>query len=341
MNTRYATDQEIRNWNDLIVESPNSGNILQGKEFMEQKAESGWTIRYLMDDLCAIAIMEKTLPLFGKIWYCPKGPCIATKEELTELLPRLQEFAHRQGVISLKIEPELDHAIDMSKLGLYKTKPIQYNYATVLIDLSPPLDDILKSLNQKGRHAIRRAERDGVIVKQVEINDENTKLMYELFKETSEGAGFVIRPYDYYRRFYERYGDNGGLFFAYYEEQVVAGAFAMVFGSKSIYKDGASIRKRTAYGASHLLQWRVIEWAKSKGSRQHDLAGVPPIVSIRDDTHPFYGLGRFKTSFNKTVTEFVGTYNLPVAQRRGLFWHNYLENVVRKAYFMIHKESWY
>lgn len=341
MNMRYATPDEIAQWNDIIIASPNGGNILQGKEFMEQKAEKGWTPRYLMDDICAIAVMGKSLPLFGKIWYLPKGPCVSTLEELAELLPRLRQFAAHEGVVSLKIEPELDHTVDLSGLDLHKTTPVQLINSTVLIDLTPSLDDIMKNFNQKGRHAIKRAERDGATVKQVDTSDENAKIMYDLLRITAEDAGFAIKSFDYYRRFYQRYGDRGALFFAYYEGEVVASAFAYIQGEKSVYKDGASIRKRTVYGASHLLQWHVIQWAKARGSKVHDLAGVPPIASLTDETHPLYGLGRFKTSFNKTVTEYVGAYNLPVARFRGLFWHKYLERIVKKLHFVIHKESWY
>lgn len=338
---RYATEDEIKNWNGIVSHNPDGGNILQGKEFAWQKAESGWTPRFILDDVCAFTALEKPVFPLGKVWYIPKGPGIATPDELKELLPRLKQFAKKHGAFTVKIEPELDHSTDLSSLELTKTAPIQYNYATVLVDLSPSTDEIMKSLNQKGRHAIRRAERDGVIIKKVEPTDENCQIMFDLFKETATGAGFAIRTPEYYQSFYRRYGDNGGLFFAYVNDKPVAGAFAMVQGEKSMYKDGASIRERVVYGASHLLQWEVIKWAKSKGSKQHDLAGVPPIAEIKNEKHPFYGLGRFKTSFNKTVTEYVGAYELPIKPLQAWLWHKGVEKIVRKLYFKRHKQSYY
>ena len=341
MNIRYATESEIENWNSIVDQNPSGGNILQGYEFTQLKAASGWIPRYILDDECALGVIEKKIPLLGKVWYCPKGPGIATKAQLANLLPELTEFARKEGVFTIKIEPELDHTVDLSDLPLIKTRPIQYNYATVLVDLSPSLDEIMKNLNQKGRHAIRRAERDGVIVKKVEPTDENCQIMYDLFKGTATGAGFVIRSPKYYQDFYRKYGDNGALFFAYVDSQPVAGAFAMVQGEKSMYKDGASVRERPVYGASHLLQWEVIKWAKSKGSKEHDLAGVPPIAEIKNPNHPFYGLGRFKTSFNKTVTEYVGAYEVPVQPLKAKLWTTYIEKVVRRLYFKKHHESYY
>jgi len=341
MNIRYATDVEIRDWNTIVNQNPSGGNILQGYEFTQIKTDAGWTARYILSDECALAVLEKNIPLLGKVWYCPKGPGIATKEQLATLLPQLTDFARKEGVFTIKIEPELGSTVDLSDLRLIKTRPVQYNYATVLIDLSPDLNTIMKSFNQKGRHAIHRAERDGVTVKKVEPTDENCQIMYDLFKETATGGGFAIRPPEYYQSFYRRYGDDGGLFFAYVDNKPVAGAFAMVSGEKSMYKDGASVRDRVVYGASHLLQWEVIKWAKSRGSKEHDLAGVPPIAEIKNPDHSFYGLGRFKTSFNKTVTEYVGAYEVPVRPLRAKLWTKLIEKVVRRLYFKKHHESYY
>ena len=341
MDARFATESEISNWNDHIISNPGGGNILQGKEFLSIKQLAGWRIRYLFVGTRAIAVMEKHILLLGKVWYCPKGPSTSSLDDLADLLHELRPFARKNGVFTIKIEPELDHTTDMSSLGLLKTSPIQYNFSTVYVDLSPGLEDIMKNLNQKGRHAIRRAERDGVSVKAVPSTDENCDVMYELFQETASGAGFAIRPASYYKHFYNAYGDNGQLFFAYFDGKVVAGAFAMVQGTQSMYKDGASIRERTAYGASHLLQWHVIQWAKAKGSLRHDLAGVPPISEIKNEQHPFYGLARFKTSFNKEVTEYVGAYEVPVHPLKSKLWVRYIEKIVRKSYFMRHHESYY
>jgi len=343
MQIRFANEPEIQGWNELIDENPNGGNILQGKEFLHLKVRSGWKVRYILSDYCAFAVIEKQIPALGKVWYCPKGPGIGTKDELAKLLPELTLFAKKNGVFTVKIEPELDYTTDLSDLALIPTTPIQYNYSTVYVDLSPSVDDIMANLNQKGRHAIRRAERDGVTVKKVEVNDENCQIMYNLFLETAHGAGFAIRPPEYYKAFYDAYAEQGRgqLFFAYFEGKVVAGAYAMVQGTKSMYKDGASIRERTAYGASHLLQWHVMRWAKEHGSLRHDLAGVPPIKDIKNPDHPFSGLARFKTSFNKEVTQYVGAFEVPIISWKSRLWHTYIEKLVRKLYFKRHHESYY
>ena len=326
---------------NLLAES----NILQGEIFLQQKAKAGWKIHHLEVAGRAVGVMEKSLPLLGKVWYLPKGPSTTSVDDLDKVLAELIPKARTLGAVTMKIEPELPHDTDMSllveKYGLVKTTPIQYNYATVIVDLSPSLDDILMSFNQKGRHAIRRAERDGVVVKKVEPTDENCRLMYELLSQTGAAAGFPVRSYAYYRDFYQSYGVSGGLFIAYFDDQPVAGGFGMVQGKKSMYKDGASVRNRPAYGASHLLQWEMIKWAKSQGSLEHDLAGAPPRDQAHDTSHPFYSIGRFKRQFNKEITEYVGAYQVPVVGWKSRLWSKFLEKLVRKLYFMKHGESWY
>lgn len=344
MTLRFLTTDVAATWDDRVIANPDGGNVFQSATLAEIKRRSGWTPRYVEADGLVMLVLEKSIPLIGKLWYIPKGPGVTSARALDALLPELRSLAADNGVFLIKIEPELAQAAetvaDLLKMGLTKAEPIQPNFSTVLIDLTPDIDGVMARLNQKGRHAIRRAERDGATAEAVDVSDENCRTMYELFAATAEGS-FRIRSYDYYRAFWQGFAakDQGQLFFAYVEGKVVAGAYALLYGAKSTYKDGASVRDRTVYGVSHLLQWRVIEWAKTRGSRVHDLCGVPPLAEIANPEHPHYGLGRFKTSFNKEVTEYVGVYDLPVSprgyklwksigERLALSWHNrrYHEN---------------
>jgi lipid II:glycine glycyltransferase (peptidoglycan interpeptide bridge formation enzyme) len=347
MIIRFANDTEIANWDKLVANNPEGGNFLQGTQFAQQKQDAGWTPRLIVAGAIAIMGLEKTVPLLGKLWYIPKGPGVATTAQMEELYQPLTDFARQHGVFTIKLEPELlrtdknDQAL--RNLGLVSVTPIQPNFSTVIVDISSDLPTLLAALPQKGRYAIKRAERDGVTVKQVGATDENCRLMYNLLTETANDAKFGIRSFDYYRTYWQRFeqAGQGQLFFAYYDDQFVAGAFAVAFGHKSTYKDGASIRKRTAYGASHLLQWHVIQWAKSKGSVSHDLCGAPPASQVDNKEHRYYGMGLFKRSFNPEITEFVGAYELPVKPFAHMIWRRIGERLVRGQYIRKHHEDYY
>lgn len=346
MTIRFATQPEIETWNDRILTNPDGGNVFQGQEFASQKHQSGWKPRYIIAAELSITILEKTIIGLGKLWYLPKGPGVISTSTLASLLPDLELFSKRHDVFVIKIEPELLDAeqtrVDLMKMNLIKVTPIQPNFSTIKLDISADLETVLSSLNQKGRHAIKRAERDGVTTQLVEPTDDNCRTMYDLLAATAAGS-FRIRGYNYYKSFWQRYSETGlgQLFFAYVDDQIVAGAYAIVFGNKSTYKDGASVRERTVYGASHLLQWRVIEWAKANGATVHDFCGSPPAAEIKNPDHPHYGIGRFKTSFTKEVTDYIGAWDLAVDSTRYNLWRKFGERIVLRIHNKRHHENWY
>lgn len=346
MTIRFANKSETAEWNTHILTNPDGGNVFQSYELAKHKILSGWQPRFVVASELSITILEKHVIGLGRFWYLPKGPGVATVHQLDDILPALKDFAAQKGVFMVKIEPELkktsETAASLLKLGLVKTRPIQPNFSTVLLDTSPDLDTIMKNLNQKGRHAIKRAERDGVHAELVSATDENCRIMYKLLAGTAAGQ-FQIRSYNYYKKFWQRFesAGYGQLFFAYYQDNVVAGAYAIAYGRKGTYKDGASIRERTAYGASHLLQWRVIEWMKERNVTTHDLCGTPPSDQITNADHPHYGLGRFKTSFNKEVTDYIGAYDIVIKPTQYKIWQRIGERLALRLHRQFHHESWY
>lgn len=347
MNIHFATDNELSSWNERILANPDGGNVLQSFEMAAQKALSGWTPRYIISDNLAFVALERSVIGLGKLWYVIKGPGAINIDQLSALVPELKAFAATNGVFLVKIEPEITKTesitSELARLGLLKARNIQPNASTIFLDLSGSLDEILASLNQKGRHALRRAERDGAVIRQVPATDENCQIMYDLYKVTAEGQ-FATRPYSYYKHFWQSFeaADMGQLFFAYVDgDTLAAAAYALIFGTKSTYKDGASLRERPVYGVSHLLQWRMIEWAKSRGAIVHDLCGAPPSDQIKNPDHPFYGFGRFKTSFSKNVVDFIGVYDIVVRPTSYKIWSHIGERVALRLHWKRQHENYY
>jgi len=344
MIARYATDNEVANWNNLVLQNPDGGNVFSSYEYSEIKKLTGYTPLYIVVGDIAVTVLQKSTPPLGTLWYLPKGPGVLTSKQLIDVLKSIKPLAKKAGAFAIRVESELNRTSGntLERHGLKKAAPIIPNPSTITLDISPNLDEILTSLPQKGRHAIRRATRDGVTVKKVKVTEENAKQMYQLLAETASGQ-FGIRSYNYYKTYWQKFAnaDLGQLFFAYFDGQVVAGAYAMVYGSKSTYKDGASIRKRTAYGASHLLQWNVIEWAKTKGAVVHDFCGSPPSDEINNPNHPHYGIGLFKMSFSKNVIDYIGCYDYLISKTRYTAWAKIGEKVHRHLYYKRTKDYYY
>lgn len=343
-----STVQKQGNWARELTSNPDGGNVFQMAEMAETKRRGGWVPHYEHLDNVAVTILRKKVPFLGEYWYLPKGPGVTNVAQLKSLLPELQQLASKSGAFIVKIEPEIiesDEAKrEITDLGFIPSPAVQPNVSTVLIDLSPDLDTVLASLNQKGRHALKRAERDGVTAAPVELSDENMRKMFDLLNETASGRfESSIRDYEYYREFWQNYTESGHgqLFFAHYEGKLVAAAYCMYLGQKGLYKDGASIREKTAYGASHLLQWEVIKWMKAQGVTSYDLCGAPHSSEVKNESNKFYGIGRFKTSFNKQVTDYVSCYDFPIRPLSYKIWQHIGRRVMVSYTWRFKHQQWF
>jgi len=328
--------------NRRLINSPSGGTFFQSPDFLDVKKDQGWKVRFVESSNGQIATVLERF----HIWYILKGPCVANFDELAQFVKELRTFAKKQHIIFIKMEPELirsDELIHkMASVGLRKTVDIQPNVNTIIVDLQPDENKILASFDQKGRNAIHRAEREGVKIVQGSSKQDMEK-MYELLSITSHSAGFGLKHRDYYFQYWKQLCDAGygRFFFSEYDGEIVAGAFEVMFGHKSTYKDGGSLRDKTVYGASQLLQWEAMKWAKKLGSKSHDLCGSPDGNHLKDKSNPLYGIGLFKSQFNKEVTEYVGTFDLPINRFIYFIWHIGGEKLIRKIYYIIHHQSFY
>ena len=332
MSIRRATPQEISQWDDLIAANPDGGTLYQSATFAEIKSAGGWQPVHLVIELDSLSVtalfLQRRIPFLGLLWYSPTGPGFTSAEQLAAIIQELRTFARRNGVFLVKLESELPGTAEsravLQRAGLVKADDVQPISSTVILDLTPPTDEILAKMPQKGRYAIRKAARDGVTVADVDLTDDVIDRMYGLLKNTGDASGFAVRPQPYYDRFWRLFDERGQgrMFFAYVDGEVVAGAYSAWLGAKAWYKDGASIRERKAYGASHALQWHIIEWHKQRGTAtSYDMMGAPPSDRVKDETHPLHGIGVFKTSFSETITDRTGTWDLVVNARAARLWN--------------------
>lgn len=65
-------------------------------------------------------------------------------------------------------------------------------------------------MKQKGRYSIKVAQKYGIAVEPVALNDENTDRFYTLLTETKERDGFDVNSLPYFKIFVE-YLRNEGL----------------------------------------------------------------------------------------------------------------------------------
>jgi serine/alanine adding enzyme len=343
---RPASSTELEHWDELVAANPDGGNPLQGRAFAATKAANGWEPRYIIHRLgqteVAVLYLTRAMSVFGRLWYCPQGPGVVSVVQLQSIITDLK----REQAFLIKLEPLLPgiSADELKGLGLIKSaRNIQPNQSTVVVDLEPSKDAILASFRQKTRYNVRLAERKGIIVKAVPTTRESMDQMYALMDATQSRNGFYLRDKNYTIDFWTEFTSrgNGQQFFAYYNEQVLAGAFVVRLGSYGLYKDGGSTREHSDLQAPHALQWEIITWLKDHSVTRYDLHGTPPASKLDDSTHPLAGLARFKTGFGSTVTEYAGVWDLVIEPSRYKLWSRLGEGVAISLELRRHKRPLY
>ncbi|MDT0170612.1 peptidoglycan bridge formation glycyltransferase FemA/FemB family protein [Pseudarthrobacter sp. BRE9] len=340
---RFATAEEIENWDKHVTANPNGGNMLQSAAYASVKNGSGWKVRFLVLESDGSAsynlVLERSFPVLGRLWYLIKGPDLAAAADLGSALEACASFvrSRKLNVFTIKVEPDIIDSDEAQKelraANLVKAPNIQSNDSTALLDISGSEEEVFKAISSRARNAIRRAEREGCQVIRKEQGPETYRALYDLMANTVNAKGSMpLRSYDYYARFWDEFCNRGqgNFFFTYEDGKPSVGAFVINYGAKATYKDGGSTQNRKQYGDSHLVQWAAIRRMQELGCTEYDFCGTPPAARIKDKTHNLFGMGMFKTSFTKTVTDFVGCHDYVLSPLRHRFWVNGGEKVFRR-----------
>lgn len=349
MSLRAATQDEVNNWNRLIVSNPDGGHFLQSFQWGEFKKGWGWQpLRFIFEKngrKIALQILQKKT-LIGHIWYCVKGPgLLSFSDDLwPNLLNSLREAGRKNNVFFLKIEPEIIETEEEMKkyfsLKLIKCSLDLQFKATIFVKLKKIKEEMLAGFKSKTRYNIRLAEKNGVSVSQ-DNSEAGMKILYELYSATSERARFSSRPKEYYFGYWKKCIDSGlgKIFIATLKGEPLAALFAYHLDKKIWYKDGGSSRNRKEIMAPYALQWETMRWASENGFESYDLVAVPPKKEL-NEKNPLWGLYKFKSGFNPNITEFTGCLDLPIFESRYRLWTK-IEPRYTGTYKNINKNSFY
>ena len=336
MQVREILENERELWNRFVAESP-IGDLLQSFEWGELKRRSGgWQpIRLAAEDGGVIAgvvsILKRKLPRINKcIFYAPRGPVcdFSNPQALQALVDAVRIRAQRERAILFKVDPPItiENAAAASLLGQIGFVEVGGRggfggvqpKCVMQLDLAPSIDELLANCKPKWRYNIRLAEKKGVRIRS-DCSRDDLRVFYDLLSETAKRDRFLIRGYSYYEHMWDTLVEPGyaKLFLAEYEGEVISGAILFVFGDKCWYTYGASSNRHRNVMPNHLLQWRMIEWARESGCVWYDFRGVSPKKDESPGDH-LYGLNRFKEGFGARFVEYIGEFDLPFS--RPWYW---------------------
>jgi lipid II:glycine glycyltransferase (peptidoglycan interpeptide bridge formation enzyme) len=308
--------RDAQSWDAALGAS--SGHLLQSWRWGAFKSLHGWTVERVAvqraGQIAQAQVLIRKRGPFG-LAYVPRGPAFSAPDpELSvALFGALDSACRRHGVAHLILEP--DSALPLSgtfKQAGFVRGPEHFQPSrTVKVPLSSD-DELLAQMHQKTRYSVRLAERRGVTYGRAGQGDpEPLERFYTLLRDTSSRNAFGIHSLDYYADFMEIFGQDALLVIATADGHDAAGLIAARFGSDAIYMYGGSSTENRAHGAAFGLQFDAMRWARSLGSQQYDLWGIPkedPVTRHEDGDKvagsrgdDWRGLYKFKTGFGGKI----------------------------------------
>ncbi len=181
---------------------------------------------------------------------------------------------------------------------------------TFIINLENKKEEIWNNFNKKLRNAIRKAEKEGVIINEIK-NEDELKKYYDLSLQTEKNIQknkgrktFNIQKYNFFKELWTN--KIGRFLVARYNGEFIAGALFLLWKNKSIYFQSFSSRKETNKQAPSLIQWGAIKRFKEEGIKEYDLGGVTLGLNEKDSRFFIY---EFKRKFGGKLRKF---YNIEI-----------------------------
>jgi peptidoglycan pentaglycine glycine transferase (the first glycine) len=326
MQTCLLDKSHANAWNTLLL-GESFFPMLQSWSWGEVKSRLGWDAYRVgvLDGnriLAGAQLLIRHLPLgIGSLAYIPRGPIgnWADPEIAGALFNQIHSIACQQHAVYLKVEPAVSASPETQNLllhlGFHNSPVTNQPCATILMDISPAPETILRNMRDSTRRKIQSTERKGVSARIGTLADLPT--FYRLMQITAQRAGFALRSYEYYATEFETFfrKEQAALFLAEYQGQVIAAHIAYSMGNQAAFFHQTSSCELPALNPNCLLVWEEVQWAKSKGCRTYDLWGIPDeIVGYvasgqepgPDRTDGLWGVYRFKSGFSKNIATYIG-----------------------------------
>jgi len=224
-------------------------------------------------------ILVRQITPFVTIGYMPKGPVFSSWDPtLGEiLLSELKRIVQINHFFLLAVQP----ANEVSELKLllinrgFRSSWLELApTATILLDLSPELDQILALMKRQTRQNIRRSEREGMTVR--EGTEADLPAFYELHLVTSQRQKFKPYPRKYFAQMWRVFSTQGliSLILAEYQGAPVSALLLVSFADIVIAKILGWSGQYAEHRPNDAVFWASIQWAKSNGYHCFDFEGI-------------------------------------------------------------------
>ncbi|MGI6701993.1 MAG: lipid II:glycine glycyltransferase FemX [Christensenellales bacterium] len=252
------------------------------------------------------------------------GGFVIEGENIDALNEEYRKYCKENFIISefVRCHPVLDNQTKLSNMyDIVELGP------TITMDLSDK-EIIWQNIHSKNRNVIRKAQKEGV-----EIKQGNTQELYDAFIEMynktmdkNEAANYYYFERKFYDSIREDFADKSTLFYALYEGEIIAMSIMLFANMGMHYHLSAFDMEYRDKAATNLLLYEAACWGNDRGYKTFHLGGG---VGSKEDS-----LYSFKKAFNKNS-------NTRFAIGKKIFDKDVYEQLVetRKREYSFDKES--
>lgn len=346
MNFTTITEEEFR---DFAKTSPYQ-SFMQTPEIAKLREKDGWTIYYLavkQSEKIVAATMLLSKPTFLKksTFYSPGGPLIDYEDVslVNFFIRNLKTFIKQHGGYVLHIDPYYElierdrngekveggfnHSTALKNLEQLGFKPIknptQPKYLFVMDINNRTPEALFADFKRNTRNHIRKAEKQGVKVRELERTELST--FKTITESTSTRRNFKDRTLSYYEEMYDLFHNRGEVQFLIAEANDIplSAAMFILYGDEVIYLfSGSDEKYMREYNAQYAIQWHMIKYAAEHCFKKYNFYGIN---GLPDPNSKDYGIYEFKKGFGGHVVELIGSFELPITPLYNL--HQILSNL--------------
>lgn len=297
-------------WDKRLSPYNFSGVFLQSSRWRAVHAARGNATMQIIDSAGAPSLWVLLPIRYGvRVWYCAKGPAEMPRgDEWKKIRALLQSRRH---ATIMRIEPpHPSDALLGGTCAFHRRRDISPSH-TLRTDIARTDEQLMQSFHEKTRYNIRLAERHGVVVRIISV-DEATRRRTEILSLYAQtGARHEISHVP--ARDFAALFPHADVWVAEHEKKIIATALLIGFGTTMTYVHGASAYEDRALMAPHALHWSAMRAARAKNFIVYDWWGIAP---EGEPTHGLAGVTRFKLGFGGVRVSAPGTFDAGIDRVR-------------------------
>lgn len=267
----------------------------------------------------------------GRYLEIPGGPLLDWSDENAAkiVIENVVKIARQEKCAFVRFRPQLEESPEAeATMRMLGTRLAPMHIAadhTSIIDITPPLDDLLKNMRQQTRYEVRRSVR-----RELEISStsdtKNIDEFYDLQASTARRQNFIPPSKKELLAYTNCFGGDAKMYKVSKNGQTLNMALVLFFGSEVAYYEAASTEAARKEPGAYALIWQIIQDAKNAGFTKLNLWGIAP---PNRNNHRFAGVTTFKRGFGGEDVAYVPAQDIVISPTRYALT-NLIENIRKK-----------